>query len=40
VLIIFIVLQEEPLDVVAIKEEFIEEIMTEEYAELAEQLVL
>jgi hypothetical protein len=38
VLIIFIVLQEEPLEVTTIKEELIEEIKTEEY-ELAEQLV-
>jgi hypothetical protein len=34
------VLQEEPLEVVTIKEELIEEIKTVEYAELAEQLVL
>lgn len=32
--------KEEPLEVVTIKEELIEEIKTEEYAELAEQLVL
>jgi hypothetical protein len=34
------VLQEEPLEVFTIKEELIEEIKTEVYAELAEQLVL
>jgi hypothetical protein len=38
VLIIFIVLQEEPLEVTTIKDELSEEIKTEEY-ELAEQLV-
>lgn len=32
--------KEEPLEVVTIKDELIEEIKTEEYAELAEQLVL
>jgi hypothetical protein len=34
------VLQEEPEEVFTVKEELIEEIKTEEYAELAQQLVL